>query len=233
MSVESALPSFFSQIKLRLLETCAPPLAAFLLYLLYKTYRWELHGHEKLTDRCFLLSLWHGHQLVMVKGYAKLEQVFPCKVVALISSHRDGRLAAKLVDYFCIESVAGSSSQGGMKALLKLIREAKGGKNIAITVDGPRGPKEEVKGGIISLAKHTNTAVLPFVAAASSAWRFRSWDGLFLPKPFARVAVVCGKAVEIPRELTIEEGMRMLQHSMRDACEQASRIVKRAQVTEH
>jgi lysophospholipid acyltransferase (LPLAT)-like uncharacterized protein len=63
---------------------------------------------------------------------------------------------------------------------------------VAITPDGPRGPRREVKPGVVRAAQRERAWILPLHAAAERAWRIRSWDRLMIPKPGSRVQVAYG-----------------------------------------
>jgi lysophospholipid acyltransferase (LPLAT)-like uncharacterized protein len=93
---------------------------------------------------------------------------------------------------FGYAAARGSTSRGGVKALVQLKRLVAEGRATAFTVDGPRGPAGRAQPGAVWLAKATGQPILPFHIEASSAWQVRSWDRALVPRPFARVAVAVG-----------------------------------------
>ena len=98
---------------------------------------------------------------------------------------------------------------------------------LAITPDGPRGPAEHVKPGLVYLASRTGYPVLPLAAAASSAWTFDSWDRFRVPKPFARLVVVYGPTIAVPPRLAeeqIEVWRVRIEGAIRDVADEADRI---------
>ena len=119
-------------------------------------------------------------------------------VATLISAHRDGRLIARAISHMGLDSVAGSSTRGGVEALTKLIRLLRTGKDLAITPDGPRGPIYKVKLGILKTAQKGAAPIFPCAYAASSYWRLKSWDQMIIPKPFSRGIAVIGEPIEVP-----------------------------------
>jgi hypothetical protein len=104
-----------------------------------------------------------------------------------------------------MEAVRGSSSRRGSRSLLELVRLIRSGRDIAITPDGPRGPRYSLGPGIILLAQTTGARIIPAHASFSRCVRMKTWDGFIIPLPFSKVSVTIGKALNIPGELTGEE----------------------------
>lgn len=123
----------------------------------------------------------------------------------LISQHRDGELIARTVKLLGIESVRGSTTRGGLSAIRSMVRTMQDGFNIAITPDGPQGPRHMVQAGIVELARLTGAPIIPMTYSASRRKVFRSWDQFNLPFPFSRVVYIFGEPVLVPRELGPEE----------------------------
>lgn len=118
---------------------------------------------------------------------------------ALISRSRDGELVARLVRRFGFVVLRGSSSRGGAEGLRALARALGEGHSVVLVPDGPRGPSETVKPGVVALARMTGAPVVPMTLGASAEWRARSWDGFRIPKPFARCVVRFGDPVRVAR----------------------------------
>jgi lysophospholipid acyltransferase (LPLAT)-like uncharacterized protein len=138
--------------------------------------------------------LWHGRLL-------------PCTyhhrgqgVVTLVSRHRDGEYIARIVERWGFFPVRGSSSRGGLEAVRELIRFVRRGRSLAITPDGPRGPREVMKLGPLLVAQRTGAPVIPTECSASRAWFFGGWDRFLVPQPFSRITIHYGEPVFIPRE---------------------------------
>lgn len=89
----------------------------------------------------------------------------------------------------------------------EVVRHARDGRSIAITPDGPRGPRQKMKPGVIVAAQLTGLPIVPVACGADRGWWFGNWDRFLVPKPFARIRVVYGAPVEVPGELG-EEGQR-------------------------
>lgn len=165
--------------------------------------RFEVHGaahHRDLrsTGRPCIFVLWHGRLLPL--GYLHRGE----GVVALISRSNDGEYLAELLRHWDFVPVRGSSSRGGSAALRELIGHARAGRSIAITPDGPRGPRQRLKSGVLVAAQLTGLPLVPVAAGASRGWWFGGWDRFLVPQPLARIRVAYGEPVEVPRDLTPE-----------------------------
>jgi lysophospholipid acyltransferase (LPLAT)-like uncharacterized protein len=141
-----------------------------------------------------ILVLWHGRLLPL--GFIHRGQ----DVVGLASRSADGEYIARVLQRWGFEVVRGSSSGGGDIAFRQLIRVVHGGRSVAVTPDGPRGPREKFKPGVIQLARITGAPLVPVAIAASRAWWFVGWDRFMVPKPFARLAVKYGDPITVARD---------------------------------
>jgi lysophospholipid acyltransferase (LPLAT)-like uncharacterized protein len=116
--------------------------------------------------------------------------------------------------------VRGSSSRGGVRGLLELVRRIRGGALLsAHFVDGPRGPARVVKPGLMTLAQRSRSWIAPTTLVAEHGLRTRSWDQQQIPRPFSRVAVRIGELVEVPGELdeaALEELRKRVEQRMLD-----------------
>jgi lysophospholipid acyltransferase (LPLAT)-like uncharacterized protein len=124
----------------------------------------------------------------------------------LVSQSRDGELVARLVHKLGHHTVRGSSHRGGREGLRSMIEAGKRG-DIAMMVDGPRGPHEDPKMGTIALARLSGMAIIPTVGSASASWQFGSWDKFQLPKPFTRCFLMYGEPLHVPKSAKGEEAM--------------------------
>jgi lysophospholipid acyltransferase (LPLAT)-like uncharacterized protein len=171
---------------------------------------------EHVRQGPFILVFWHNRLLLVPVAW---NQFFvrkgPCGV-AMTSTSRDGELIAQFLGRFGIGSVRGSATRRGSAALRELARFLKNGHDVAITPDGSRGPLYEMKPGVALLAQLSGRPVLPLSFEFSSAWRLKSWDRFYIPKPFSRVTFLIGKPHVVPRTSTPEEF-----EAERVRCEQA------------
>ena len=154
-----------------------------------------------------IMALWHNRLSLSLPGYRQFFTGFQPhrRAVALISASKDGAIVARLMEHYGIQVVRGSSSRRGAQALRELTFWTRRGYDVAITPDGPRGPKYEIKEGIVSLAQLTGLPVVPISAHIHSKKVFGSWDAFQLPLPFARCDVRMGEPVHVAREASPEE----------------------------
>jgi lysophospholipid acyltransferase (LPLAT)-like uncharacterized protein len=145
----------------------------------------------------------------------------------LTSRSRDGELLAGVLKLLGQEVIRGSSSRGGARALGELCRRLRAGKDVALTSDGPRGPRRRVQPGIIHLARRTGAPILPVVFGASREKTFQSWDRFCLPLPFSRVALVFGPPVEVARDLS-GEALEKKRRELEEAMEWATQVADKA-----
>ncbi len=180
-------------------------LAALAIYLGIRALSstWRVRFSDEAGERKgpFIYALWHnGLALCMTAyhGYAKRKWP-PAGLAALISASKDGALLARVLKYFEVTPVRGSSSRRGRQALLELTRQIESGTSVAITPDGPKGPKYRVQEGIVALAQVTGAPIMPCTIEVSSKWTLGSWDGFQIPKPFARCEIRFGAPLEVAR----------------------------------
>ena len=160
----------------------------------------------------FIPVYWHQHQLFCVKHLLNL-RAQGVKLGFLVSPSVDGELGAMIVRSLGAEAVRGSSTHTGARALRDYF-DALAHDNIspAITPDGPRGPPWKFKPGAVLLAQLSQRPIVPMSYAASRAWTVK-WDRFVIPKPLARIAIVVGEPVYVPKRLDAA-GMERVQADM-------------------
>jgi lysophospholipid acyltransferase (LPLAT)-like uncharacterized protein len=189
--------------------------AAWLVYSLIQLisatmrYRWyDGSGHfDGAPPGPTIYCLWHNRLVLTMTGcypYAKKRNP-TAGVAALVSASRDGGFLTAILECFGVQPVRGSSSRRGAQALLELTTWAERGYDLAITPDGPRGPRYNVQEGVISLAQITGLPIVPWTYNLSWKVRMKSWDGFQIPLPFSRCDMVGTKPIRVPREATEAE----------------------------
>lgn len=153
-------------VKERLLVALAPPLAALLIRLLRRLMRIEYRRQEIVDDlvargQRFILAFWHGQLLMMPYGYPG------SRMAVLISEHRDGELVARTMRRLGFFITRGSTTSGGARGLRRLVRLARQGYDVAITPDGPRGPRHVAQRGTVELARLSGLPIVPVAFGAS------------------------------------------------------------------
>ena len=209
-------------IKDRLLVSYAPFFASLAIRFLYLTNRTEILGSEhpqKLWDggEKIIFSGWHDQILMMVMAYrgdgAKI----------LISSSKDGELIARTIGYFGQGAVRGSSSRGGRAAFKQLLALGREKVDLGFTPDGPRGPRHELKEGIIQLARLSGRPVVPLAFVCSRGHRFNSWDRFLVPYPFGRGVYSFGQPLYFDRQEGVDIFRQRLQNAMQENQQQAEK----------
>ena len=140
-----------------------------------------------------IYAMWHGRLLLLPYLYGHRG------AHVLTSRSRDGELVARWIRRFGLEPVRGSSSRGGADAVRLLARAIRSGREVVVVPDGPRGPREVLKPGVIALARLSGAPIVPTAVGASREWRLRSWDEFRIPQPFARCVVRFGEPIHVSR----------------------------------
>ena len=194
-----------------------------LLRTLGATWTWKVSGAEHLeaiTARGLqpIYAFWHGR---IPHGTLYFQRR---GIVVITSENYDGEWIARIIRKFGFGTARGSSSRGGPRALLQMVRDVKS-KGVAFTLDGPRGPAEIAQPGAVWLSKATGNPLLPFHAEAASSWTLPSWDRTQIPKPFSTVAMAIAEPLYVPGdadEAALEAWRQRLEQSLA-ACKQQCR----------
>ena len=181
--------------KRKILSILLPPLGALLIRIIYLTCKKRFDIAKDLPSEPFIVAFWHGELLMQPFLYKKVRDSH--KIAVMISEHFDGELIAKTVKHFNIESIRGSTKKGAAKVLLGAIKKMKSGYDIAITPDGPRGPRYSVADGIAAISKKMDAFIVPFSYRASKYWQLNSWDKFIIPKPFSTLYFRVGKPFKV------------------------------------
>lgn len=166
---------------------------------LLSTVRFQVRGGEipdslRAAGQPFIHVLWHGRLLPLTWYHRKQD------IVTIISQSRDGEHIARVVERWGYEVIRGSSSRGGTDALRQLVRRIRAGRELAITPDGPRGPRQKMKPGALLAARLSGAPIVPLAGACDRAWWFEGWDRFLVPKPFATVRMAYGRPHTVPRD---------------------------------
>jgi lysophospholipid acyltransferase (LPLAT)-like uncharacterized protein len=185
--------------KLSLVDWLIVVIATPLIHLLGLSLRLKELGRSDWGPRAqpkeaTLWAIWHETILMSLWHHRDRD------VHALISPSRDGELISMVGKFFGYTSVRGSSSRGGLEAVVEMVSALKAGKSCAITPDGPRGPRRQAKMGVVQIARQAGCLIAPFGFAAEHCWRLRSWDKFIVPKPFSRAVFVYGEPIRVPAE---------------------------------
>ena len=178
-------------------------LGALLLRLWGKTWRIEtdLHPETAALQRVtgnFLWAFWHEHLLSLTYTHRNRG------ATVLVSESADGEYISQTLHRLGYGTVRGSSSRSAVRALLETAKLGRQGATLAITPDGPRGPRHRVQPGVLVIAQRAQIPIIPITSAAKSSKRLRSWDRFEVPWPFSRVKVWEGPPVRIDASVPAE-----------------------------
>ena len=179
------------------------------------TLQWRVDGLQHYdaiiaSGRQPIFAFWHGRILAATLFWRNRG------IVVITSENFDGEWIARIIERFGYATSRGSSSRGGVRALVQLKRDLASGKCAAFTIDGPRGPARVAQPGAVWLAGATGNPLLPFHIESSRFWTAGSWDRTQVPKPFSVAAIAIGAPIEVPdtAEATIESKCSELASSL-------------------
>lgn len=191
--------------KKKLTLFAAPRILKWIIVLIGLTCRKRWLGYETITglearNQNWIFSLWHNNiscAALLLKNK---------ELLSMASSSEDGRIAAKVIELFGNQTVAGSSSRGGAKVLFSMVKGIKSGLRGAITPDGPRGPLYALQSGVIYISQKSKVPLVPFHVESTRQWIFeKSWDKHKLPKPFSTIVISIGEPFQVPEKASKEQ----------------------------
>ena len=183
------------------------PIGLMVVGLLARTWRIRVRNAEgwqrmRAERKPWVFALWHAVLLPVAYKHSNEG------VAVLVSQHRDGELIARVLAAWGNGTVRGSTTRGGSRALLAMIKELEQGVPVAVTPDGPKGPALTFQPGALIAAQRAAVPVIAIAVHADRAWRLRSWDRFVIPKFFARVTFAYGEPTMVggssPREAATE-----------------------------
>ena len=183
----------------RLLRCTAPVALSLMAKSLRATISFRTDGLDLIKPRWekglpSIYALWHQRMLMLPFSY------FGPGASVLVSTHRDGELIARILPHLGLSCVRGSTTRGGSSGFRQMVEVLQSGHDVAITPDGPRGPKHVVQIGVIALAKMTGLPIFPVTYACSRCLRLNSWDRFIIPAPFSRGVFIYGQPLTAPED---------------------------------
>jgi lysophospholipid acyltransferase (LPLAT)-like uncharacterized protein len=206
-------------------------LGCYLVFAL-RTTRWRFEGTEHMAPfamgRPVIVAFWHeclAHMPMVWVLLQRMPQARPARAHVLVTGHRDGQLTRAFLRRFEIDIVTGSSTRGGVAGLRSLLALLRRGDHVAITPDGPQGPRRVAASGVARLAAFSGVPVLPCAGQTSRRWVLPSWDRMIVPKPFGRGVIVCGPAIAVTRDRW-RDAMAAIGPALTAAIEHADRLCR-------
>lgn len=209
----------WKRLKFRLALALTPLLVLF-IRILGRTIRWKKR-YEFAQDKGKIYALWHGHALALTL-YGMDRGIY-----TIASRSRDGEIAARIAEGLGYRVVRGSTEEGradkgGRRSAIQLIKALRNGGNVAITVDGPKGPAYKVQKGVIFLAQKTGAPIVPAVVRLEKYKALRTWDRLMVPLPFTRAEALIGREIIVREGDDLEEKRLELERALSELSSLAS-----------
>jgi len=175
----------FKKLSRSIVQVILPPLGYLLMRFYWVTSKKKFHVTGEITQDQSIVVCWHGELLMSPQAYRYFHKQQSSS--GIISRHFDGEMIAKVLMYFSISPLRGSSSRGAKQVLLEAFRALKKGDDLLVTPDGPRGPRHTISDGAIALAHKAKAPVLTVNYIPKSYWQLESWDRFVIPKPFTTI----------------------------------------------
>lgn len=164
----------------------------------YRPLGLNVDPHQRDLAGRYIYAIWHENLLLPAYLYGRPD------IHVLISQHADGQLIAEVCRHLRFKLVRGSTTRGGVEAVRHMLRLSRG-SHLAITPDGPRGPRRRVQMGLIYLAARTGLPIVPIGIGFQRPWRLKSWDRFALPRPWSRSVCVTADPIRIPADADRDE----------------------------
>jgi len=190
-----------------------PKLFYFLTKTLFATCKKEYIFEQRDIKAPVIVAFWHEY--ILLSPFIFRELMGDEKISVIISEHFDGQIIAKTVQNFDIGYIKGSSTRGGIKALKESFKLLDSGECVAITPDGPKGPRHSVADGIVAIAQKKRVPIVAFRYEADRAWRLNSWDKFLIPKPFSKIKLYASEPFYLDG-LSLEEAKQYIKKRLGD-----------------
>jgi lysophospholipid acyltransferase (LPLAT)-like uncharacterized protein len=139
--------------------------------------------------------------------------------VVMNTTNFDGQWTRRVIERLGYGTAQGSSTRGGLSGLMAMGRALENGRDVAFTIDGPRGPRYVAKPGPVMLARQTGAPIFVFHIGLENAWTLeKAWDLFQVPQPFTRAIGVAAPLIYVPRDAD-SETMHQKQAEMQAALE--------------
>ncbi len=160
----------------------------------FEVIDWENHEAVTRNGGLPIYNFWHDRIFLTTYWWRKR------RIVVLTSKSFDGEYIARFIQRFGYGAVRGSSTRGGVGAIVEMVRLMRKGCTTAFTLDGPKGPPYVAKMGPVLLAKKSGHPMLPVTMTLKSHWKAPSWDSFQIPKPFTRARVYVAPPIYVPAD---------------------------------
>jgi len=188
----------------------------YLLRIYLSTFKYKIVGERYLDEPLekgfnVIFALWHCHLLPLAYYHRGKE------IATIVSESKDGEIGTYVLNKLDYQTVRGSSSKGGVRAVIHAKRLMAKGYNAAVTLDGPKGPRFKVKPGAVYLAKISGFPIVPIVFSCKKFKQLGSWDKLIIPLPFSEINVYYGSPIFLNSDrgkVSMEKDSKLLEKKM-------------------
>jgi lysophospholipid acyltransferase (LPLAT)-like uncharacterized protein len=193
------------KIRRRWLISVIALIGAWLVRLWIRTVRYrycpvgpDVRPDRLKADEHYIFAFWHEYLLLPAYHYGRPD------ILVLISQHADGELIAQICRRLGFGLVRGSTTRGGVEAVRRMLQAGQSA-HLAITPDGPRGPRRQVQPGLIYVAARTGLPIVPIGFGFQRTWRLKSWDRFALPRPWSLGICITGEPIRVPADAQKDE----------------------------
>ena len=203
-----------TRLKIRLVSL----LGYWAIRLIGCTLRWQVEGAENLQSiyaakKNVIYTFWHGRIFLGTYFFRNRG------IVVMSGYNKDARTMARVIERFGFGIARGSSTRGAKRAVVTMLHEIRRNRDVAFSIDGPKGPRYVAKPGAVWIAAKSGAAIFPFHMSPERKWVINSWDQFNIPKPFSRVLVLMGTPIYVNQhadEKEFDQSQRILQNSLED-----------------
>lgn len=174
----------------------------------------------KENKKPFIYAFWHNRLLFLT--YSHRQQ----NIYAMVSQSKDGEYISRVLHKFGFETVRGSSTRGGRRAFVEMLRKLRENKTAAMAPDGPRGPANKVQSGVIHLAQRSGCPIVPLTYGMKRKKVLSSWDKFIVPFPFNKGVVITGAPIYVKVNDNLREKICELENSISKITEEADLLVR-------
>lgn len=176
------------------------------------------NGHD--IRKAHIYGFWHNKLIAPTIFFRKIE-----KKVALSSPAKDGELISVPLEKLGYVVVRGSSDKESVSSTIKLLKYIKKGYTMGTPLDGPKGPREKAKKGLLYLAQKTKTPLIPLGVYYEKKWILKkTWDKFEIPKPFSTINIILGEEIIIDSKKDIDEYIELVERKMKEESEKAKNL---------
>lgn len=199
----------------------------YILKFLFSTLKIKLINKGNIDiNQAYIYCFWHNKLASPTMFFRNLK-----KKVALASPTKDGELISVPLEKLGYTLVRGSSDKKSVSSTLSLLKYLKKGYSMGTPLDGPKGPRQKAKKGLLYLAQKSGVSLIPLGVAYKKKWIFeKTWDKFEMPKPFSNICIFLGEEIKITRDENIDKLAELIEKKIEDANQKAEKYLEEKNV---